>query len=506
MKTPLNSLLLILTFFCLKLTHAQCTFSTMKDTLLCSPSEINLTVSGSNLDRVSWEGPNIESSNKGKSIKAFVNKTSTYYVKNVKVDPENLIKNGDFELGNQDFDSDYYSSCVPERMPQGAYCIGNNSDDYWVTWRACRDRTNPGPGRFYITDGAIIPNEKIWCQTVPVKPNTDYSFSTYLTSVLNQENAILQFTINGSKIGENFEASPVECEWNQFYEYWNSGLNESARICITNQNTAADGNDFAIDDIAFNEICVSHDSVKVEVSESFNFSLNENPKVCPGKPLKLFADKNFNEGYNLTWSNGSKKDTISIISGGEYSLTVENKDGCTLEKKVDVIETTPPQTTLPQDTSNCFLANPELRLIAGKADWAIWEYNSIKDTSLILNIVSPGEYHIKLVNGLDCYASDRITINDSCSTQLFIPNSFTPNGDGINDDFGVVAVDAYNYKLEIYNRYGSVIFSSTNPFEKWNGHKANQGVYVYRLSYSLADPQSENLTPFIKVGTVSLLR
>jgi gliding motility-associated-like protein len=68
---------------------------------------------------------------------------------------------------------------------------------------------------------------------------------------------------------------------------------------------------------------------------------------------------------------------------------------------------------------------------------------------------------------------------------IYIPNAFTPNGDGINDSFGVKGEGIKDFRLVIFNRWGDVIFESTEPRKLWDGRVAGkpveQGVYVYQL-------------------------
>lgn len=74
---------------------------------------------------------------------------------------------------------------------------------------------------------------------------------------------------------------------------------------------------------------------------------------------------------------------------------------------------------------------------------------------------------------------------------IYIPNAFTPNGDGINDSFGVKGEGIRNFHLYIYNRWGEKIFETTNPKQHWDGlyagQPAEQGSYVVQVSaYGLA--------------------
>jgi gliding motility-associated-like protein len=69
---------------------------------------------------------------------------------------------------------------------------------------------------------------------------------------------------------------------------------------------------------------------------------------------------------------------------------------------------------------------------------------------------------------------------------MYIPNAFTPNGDGMNDSFGVAGAALGDFSLKIYNRWGEKVFDSNNPDIRWDGlvnkEEAPSGVYVYKVS------------------------
>jgi gliding motility-associated-like protein len=91
---------------------------------------------------------------------------------------------------------------------------------------------------------------------------------------------------------------------------------------------------------------------------------------------------------------------------------------------------------------------------------------------------------------------------------LYIPNSFTPNGDNINDTFGPVltSVDVREYEFLIFNRWGQLIFESYHPDNMWDGRvggtMAKEGVYVWKIK--LRDTVDGRLHDFI--GHVTLLK
>ncbi len=68
---------------------------------------------------------------------------------------------------------------------------------------------------------------------------------------------------------------------------------------------------------------------------------------------------------------------------------------------------------------------------------------------------------------------------------IYIPNSFTPNGDGMNDLFGAYGEAIKDFRMQIFNRWGQMVFESNNVNNRWDGThegvKVPQGSYVYRV-------------------------
>jgi gliding motility-associated-like protein len=69
---------------------------------------------------------------------------------------------------------------------------------------------------------------------------------------------------------------------------------------------------------------------------------------------------------------------------------------------------------------------------------------------------------------------------------LYIPNSFTPNGDGLNDTFGVAGEGIKDFSIQIYNRWGQLVFQASDANNRWdgtyNGQKVPSGSYVFKVS------------------------
>lgn len=90
---------------------------------------------------------------------------------------------------------------------------------------------------------------------------------------------------------------------------------------------------------------------------------------------------------------------------------------------------------------------------------------------------------------------------------VFFPSAFTPNNDGKNDGFGPLgSLGALaDYKLNVYTRWGEVVFSSINPFEKWNGKvkgiDTDSNVFVWFATFSFSGKPKE-----LRKGTIMLIR
>jgi len=96
---------------------------------------------------------------------------------------------------------------------------------------------------------------------------------------------------------------------------------------------------------------------------------------------------------------------------------------------------------------------------------------------------------------------------EDCEAAVFIPNAFTPDGDGINDVLSISARNIASFSIEIFDRWGKRVFASKDPDMKWlgdvqeDGYYAANGLYHYRYVVSL-----KNLDTFERSGYILLIR
>jgi gliding motility-associated-like protein len=131
-------------------------------------------------------------------------------------------------------------------------------------------------------------------------------------------------------------------------------------------------------------------------------------------------------------------------------------------------------------------------------------------TTSFLYVFEPGEYSVILTYNNTCHLYDTIEVTAlEDDPPLFVPNSFTPNGDGLNDVFSPAGnyESIIDFYMAIYNRWGKLIFETRNKNNGWDGIIDNEtiqlGVYIYKIDYRSFCSPDKTLS---QVGHVALIR
>jgi hypothetical protein len=157
-----------------------------------------------------------------------------------------LITNGDFSLGNNEFGTGYsYGDCTLETH----YNVLVSANTCHGAWTG-NDHTNPGVGQFMAVNGATSAGVTVWQQTLPVATNQFYRFTGWTSSVYPSSPAVLSISINGATVGSVTAPSSVNT-WVPFSIIWVSGSSASATLRIVDANLNGGGNDFGLDDLSF---------------------------------------------------------------------------------------------------------------------------------------------------------------------------------------------------------------------------------------------------------------
>src|SRR5262249_9609223 len=122
----------------------------------------------------------------------------------------------------------------------------------------------------------------------------------------------------------------------------------------------------------------------------------------------------------------------------------------------------------------------------------------------------PGEYWVQATDANDCTTGDTVEITGKghCIIGIHFPNAFTPNGDGRNDTFKPVFSRSFDaYHLPIFDRFGQLVFETTDPTKGWDGRYKSASppttTFVWFATYHFTNtPQP----PTTQKGTLELIR
>ena len=282
-------------------------------------------------------------------------------------------------------------------------------------------------------------------------------------------------------------------------------------------------------------LCPDTKTINVSVNETPTITLirGNNTNSCAPVPLS-FEMKTINlqslNGYGY-WNIGDGSQAINglkinhtFTTAGVYTLSANyvSDKGCStqalLYPPVTVFEN--PKANFIYEPDVITTANPEVYLNnlssglnTNLYQWTVTGYSKLYEINPKLTLPQVGLYRVTLsatsINGCKDEMSKIIEVKNDFN--VFIPNSFTPNGDGINDYFRPVfspyGLDASSYELEIFDRWGAKMFTSNDPNKAWDGTQYNLGItalkqetYVYKLKFKDLNGKS-----YFKTGNVTLL-
>lgn len=269
--------------------------------------------------------------------------------------------------------------------------------------------------------------------------------------------------------------------------------------------------------------CGASNSIDITVNDlpDVNFSADV---VSGCEPIVVtFTNNTINSSscvwdFGISTQNTCQNVTVSFPSGAyDINLTVTDLNGCTSSlNNPGMINSYPyPIPSFTADPENATILNPTIAFTntSSGANSYLWDFDGIgssSETSPNYTFPDEGSYTVTLtaVSTEGCMAqiSDNIVIGEEFI--LYVPNAFTPDGDGLNEVFLPVIDGARitEYEFYIFNRWGEVIFYTENMGEGWNGtfngFASKADVYVYKIvAVGSSDDVKRTYT-----GHVTLLR
>jgi len=252
--------------------------------------------------------------------------------------------------------------------------------------------------------------------------------------------------------------------------------------------------------------------------DSLKANLTDGPlEVCNGQSVSLAtaATGGKSNSYSYSWSYGNLTTPQALIvppfTDYYFSYVDDNCYGTVADSIFIEV--------LPAPVSDFYWSPAQLTIFDMRVNFtdastnAInWQWNlGDSITSLEQNLQhtysSAGIYNVSLVTTNDVGCTDTLVKQLEIENIItaYVPNSFTPNGDGKNDNFGLIGFSTGGYEMSIFNRWGQVIFTSSGAFDTWNGKSSGgsaspQGVYSYLIRIN----NDTSKKPIF--GTFSLIR
>ena len=228
--------------------------------------------------------------------------------------------------------------------------------------------------------------------------------------------------------------------------------------------------------------------------------------LCEGQVLTLDAG---NAGATFQWSTGAVTQTLGVTTGNSYSVTVNN-GYCATQDAISVDFNPSPVSMAAHQFFVCLDESPNyVPIDAGNpGSGFVWSHG---DTNQVTFAGAYGWYFVTVTNEFDCSAVDSAVVNEFCPAAIYVPNTFTPDGDGVNDLFMAVGKNIAELTMRVFDRYGNVFWETDRPGVGWdgtvNGAPLPNEVYVWRMTYRLLEDVDGTVGREIsQTGHVTILR
>lgn len=352
----------------------------------------------------------------------------------------------------------------------------------------------------------------VYCNSCPLPYNAYFIDDIYVVKVpdvtitSNCNSTVVDFTISDS-------AYISSINWN--FGDPSSGINNTAIGYSPSHNFSTFGNYnvniyYTLDGL--------QDTINLIVSTSSvvtNINLGNDTSICYNSQLILSPGNNFN---SYLWQDGSDSSFFTVTTAGIYSVTVTDMFGCIGMDSIIITQPNAPVIAngIANPTSGIYPLPVTFNFTGSGASFYTWDFGDFSGISTLQNpshtYLQEGVFDVTLIayTGSPYYCTDTFHILIDVETppsQIFVPNVFTPNGDGKNDYFHVESQAIETFNCFIYNRWGNKIYEwSDINSPGWDGKTddgkfACDGVYYYILRAKGFDKIEYNTH-----GTVTLLK
>ena len=225
--------------------------------------------------------------------------------------------------------------------------------------------------------------------------------------------------------------------------------------------------------------CTFRDSIDIQVLSVQPPNLGNDTAVCPGGQITF----NVNDpNATITWQDGSVGQSFTADTAGTYWVTVAIGN---CEETDTVVVSYLATVELGSAVSLCNVVKGIVLDAGNPGSTYMWSTGA---TSQSITITEAGTYYVDVINSSNCNLSDTIQVTGELGGgTMFVPNTFTPNGNGRNEIFYAYGTGIVEFKMQIFDLWGMLLFESTSMTNGWDGtfegNKVQQDTYVVRITY-----------------------
>ncbi len=239
--------------------------------------------------------------------------------------------------------------------------------------------------------------------------------------------------------------------------------------------------------------CTNSDTIKLVFAEIPEIELGNDTSFCENSEFKISA---FYENYTYTWQDSSTDSVFITQDTGKFYVDIRDENNCTNSDTILLTHKLLPRFDLGNDTVICETESfyKKINLPANETDvWWILTSDSIY--SFDYEFVEPDTAIVFAKNNCGLWV-DTLNVGFHYCGEIIIPNVFTPDGSGQNETFYIKGIEELGCQLLIYNRWGNLVYETSDYNNDWNAENCEPGVYYYILN---CKENNQNIHGFVHV-------
>jgi len=348
-----------------------------------------------------------------------------------------------------------------------------------------------------------------WHQVDIVLENKCVEHHSFLISNINK--LIVEIDSSSNSLCENLStgyASSVGYFGQPPYTYsWNNNTyNDSV---ISNLSTG-----MYVVTIQDSDGCIAMDSVFIESANPFNVNAQVNNSLCSENTGVISVSVEHNSIPFLTSFSNGEQNVLQIdsLNIGTYTLIITDSIGCEHEETFIInsindlaVNISPSDTTIDAGTTITLNANSNY---IGSNLFYTWtpqtNLSCANCQSTSVSLINNQTFMVVVTDSLGCTDTTYANINTTMPcVEVFIPTIFSPNNDGLNDEWKIIGTCINDININVFNQWGELIFNTNDQNQSWKGDFKGKPVptdqYTYKVSVVYSDGSAETFSGYVNV-------